>query len=217
MPNQENFSLVIPAAGLGTRLEQEIPKALVKLNEKTLLLQSLENFLAFKGLIDTIVVAYTPGYLEAFQNACQDFPLPISWVEGADTRARSVHKAIQHTQKSSWVLIHDAARPYTSPKLIQRILESRHLAPAIIPTQTLSDTIKKVKNNKVIATLDRNELVSVQTPQCFKLELLNKAYQQVAWQHLTDESQLAETLAETVYCVAGDKDNLKITYPDDLI
>ena len=213
----ETFSLIIPAAGLGDRLQQKTPKALVKRNNRSLLLSCLETFLPFKHVMDSIIVAYTPGYLQDFKESCRGFSVPIHWIEGADSRAKSVQKAFMCIQKSSWVLIHDAARIYSSQTLIHNILNARLQAEAIIPGIAITDTVKKIKNNTVEATIDREQLVRVQTPQCFSVKLLQKAYNTLNWEYVTDESQLAEKLGKTVLCIEGENNNVKITFPEDLL
>ena len=117
-----------------------------------------------------------------------------------------------------WVLIHDAARPLVTPALVRRIVHAAAATDAdgVIPGLPVSDTLKRVEGARVLATVDRSDLVSVQTPQAFRLDVLRRAHATDATVDATDDAMLVEAIGGTVEVVAGDPDNIKITYPGDL-
>jgi 2-C-methyl-D-erythritol 4-phosphate cytidylyltransferase len=117
-----------------------------------------------------------------------------------------------------WVLIHDAARPLVSRTLILSVLERLHAGDvdAVIPAIPVSDTVKKVSGDRIISTLDRSSLVTVQTPQGFRRDVLVEAHRVDPHEDVTDDAGLVERLGGTVVTVPGETTNLKVTYPEDL-
>jgi 2-C-methyl-D-erythritol 4-phosphate cytidylyltransferase len=113
------------------------------------------------------------------------------------------------------VLIHDVARPLVSAAVIQRVIDAAPRNPAVIPVIPVRDTIKRVRDNRVLETLPREELAAAQTPQAFHRDLLERALAATA-ADATDEGGLVEALGEIVHTVPGDVRNAKITHPDDL-
>ena len=113
--------------------------------------------------------------------------------------------------------IHDAARPLVSPQLISRVLEKARETGAAVPAIPLRDTIKEVKDNRVITTLDRGRLRAVQTPQFFRYKVILKAYETAMEKGIeaTDDASLVEALGHQVYTVEGEEENFKVTYPQD--
>lgn len=160
---------------------------------------------------------------------------------GRDHRYETVRNALALVPESAThIAVHDAARPCTSPELIERVLEAAEHHAAVIPAIDVADTIKRVdpqviegprdplaailgadagptKNaaRAVRETLDRTNLVAVQTPQVFRADVLRRAYQQKDLTS-TDDAQLVERLGERVVVVPGERRNIKITLPEDL-
>ena len=139
-------------------------------------------------------------------------------VEGGATRSESVRRGLSAVPpEADVILVHDAARPLASPALFRSVLEALldGGADAVIPGLAVSDTIKQVDQNQhVTATLDRNELVIVQTPQGFSADVLRRAHDGCA--DATDDAALVEALGTPVRVVPGEPGNLKITTPADL-
>ncbi|MDR3319454.1 MAG: 2-C-methyl-D-erythritol 4-phosphate cytidylyltransferase [Desulfovibrio sp.] len=139
---------------------------------------------------------------------------------GGDRRQDSVRNGLAalppHTR---YVLVHDAARPFVSPALIRRVCETLALgAEAVIPALPLTDTIKRVENNHVCATLFREQLVAAQTPQGFDAVLLSKAHTRSCERRLavTDDAALMEEAGHSVRVIDGERKNVKITNPEDI-
>lgn len=216
---------LIAAAGQGTRLGAEVPKAYVELRGRTLLERSVRALLA-SGVVDEVIVLVSPdmepeaariiGRIDTAGAA------PIRLVHGGSERADSVWAGLQAIpDDDAVVLIHDAARALTPPTMVRRVTE-RILqgAPAAVPVVPVADTIKEVAADAVVSTPDRSRLRAVQTPQAFRLPALRQANLDY-WAEqpeftATDDASLMEWHGERVATVPGDTLAFKITTPIDL-
>lgn len=216
---------LIAAAGQGTRLGAEVPKAYVELRGRTLLERSVRALLA-SGVVDEVIVLVSPdmepeaariiGRIDTAGAA------PIRLVHGGSERADSVWAGLQAIpDDDAVVLIHDAARALTPPAMVRgvakRVLEG---APAAVPVVPVADTIKEVAADAVVSTPDRSRLRAVQTPQAFRLSALRQANLDY-WAEqpeftATDDASLMEWHGERVATVPGDTLAFKITTPIDL-
>ena len=216
---------LIAAAGQGTRLGAEVPKAYVELRGRTLLERSVRALLA-SGVVDEVIVLVSPdmepeaariiGRIDTAGAA------PIRLVHGGSERADSVWAGLQAIpDDDAVVLIHDAARALTPPAMVRgvakRVLEG---APAAVPVVPVADTIKEVAADAVVSTPDRSRLRAVQTPQAFRLPALRQAnldyWAQQPEFTATDDASLMEWHGERVATVPGDTLAFKITTPIDL-
>ena len=141
-------------------------------------------------------------------------------VTGGSTRASSVRAGLEAAGDSSIVVVHDAARPLASPALFASVVAAvRAGADAAIPALAVTDTIKRVtvdgSTTLVTETLSRDDLVTVQTPQAFRREVLVRAHAGLG--DATDDAALVEALGARVVVVPGETSNVKITVPSDLI
>ena len=147
-------------------------------------------------------------------------------VEGGAERFLSVYQALQFLKKKSEegiLFIHDAARPFFTEDLLERLLEKTGSASAVIPGVPVKDTIKRVEGGVVQESLKRTGLYAVQTPQVFLFSLLYEAYQDFFVQRekreilITDDAMLIEAFSEEqVYLISGEEQNRKITVKEDL-
>lgn len=141
-------------------------------------------------------------------------------VTGGSTRAASVRRGLEHCLDAEIVVVHDAARPLASPALFRAVVDAvRGGAGAAIPGLVLTDTVKRVSlaaggESVVVATLERDELVAVQTPQAFLRELLERAH--ASGEDASDDAALVEAIGARVVVVPGEAQNVKITRPNDL-
>ena len=216
---------LIAAAGQGTRLGAEVPKAYVELRGRTLLERSVRALLA-SGVVDEVIVLVSPdmepeaariiGRIDTAGAA------PIRLVHGGSERADSVWAGLRAIpDDDAVVLIHDAARALTPPAMVRgvakRVLEG---TPAAVPVVPVADTIKEVAADAVVSTPDRSRLRAVQTPQAFRLPALRQANLDY-WAEqpeftATDDASLMEWHGEHVATVPGDTLAFKITTPIDL-
>lgn len=138
-------------------------------------------------------------------------------VAGGPTRSDSVRNGLAAVpDEADVILVHDAARPLASPALFAAVVEAVRATKAVgaVPGLAVIDTVKRVRDGLVVATLDRSELVAVQTPQAFVATMLRRAHE--AGGDATDDAALVEAQGGTVVVVAGELANRKLTTPDDL-
>jgi 2-C-methyl-D-erythritol 4-phosphate cytidylyltransferase len=137
-------------------------------------------------------------------------------VVGGATRSDSVRAGLHAVPADAQIVVHDAARPLATAALFGRVVEAvRAGADAAVPALAVSDTIKRVEGSIVVETLDRAVLVGVQTPQAFRAAVLREAHASGA--DATDDAALVEALGAKVVTVEGERRNVKLTTPDDLV
>lgn len=233
----KHYSVIIPAAGVGSRMQSSIPKQYLKIGNKTVIEHTLERFINLPQ-INNIVIAVSP--LDQTIHNLKITSLPkVTLVKGGNERVDSVRNALQSLAKSNahneFVLVHDAARPCLRIQDLEKLTAvcednySKGISGGILAIP-VADTIKqnlldsnnvnlKASNLSLIqATIDRSSLWQAQTPQMFKhLDLLaaieqslNKGYQ------ITDEASAMEHMGHKVALIEGDISNIKITRPNDL-
>ncbi|MEK9727800.1 MAG: 2-C-methyl-D-erythritol 4-phosphate cytidylyltransferase [Candidatus Margulisiibacteriota bacterium] len=210
-------SVIIPAGGSGTRFSETESKLFYTLNEKTILETTVETFYNHH-LIDEIIIPCPLNEHRRFEDTLIRYTSKLILCEGGKQRANSVYNAFQLTNKNAKnILIHDAARPNITPHLIEAIINELNHHPVVIPAISVTDTIKEVQGNKIIKTLNRNNLKAVQTPQGFHKSCLENAYLKTTdLENHTDEASIIESIGIQGKIIAGTPSNIKITHPNDL-
>lgn len=203
------------AGGTGTRFGSEIPKQFALLDNKPVLMHTLETFF---HLEDTAFILVLPEHWHShWADLCKkfNFNLPHTVIEGGSTRFQSVAAGLKHVKNPSLVIIHDAVRPLVTPELINTCVKYAQAKSCAIPVIPLTDTLRFVSgpHNKAV---DRNQYRSVQTPQVFKSNLILQAYQQGYDEKFTDDASVLGALGYPVILVPGEVENIKITTPIDL-
>ncbi len=221
-------SVIIPAAGLGTRMGRSAPekegtsrKQFMLLAGSPILIHTIRKFVSSPSVAE-IVVALRADDLAWAKDLFRSQGLP-SWVrvvEGGESRQQSVENALATISgDTDLVAVHDAVRPFVESEVIEKVfLEARESGAAIVGVVPV-DTVKQVHRNKVRATMPRERLILTQTPQVFRLELLRKAFERAREDQFTgtDESSLVERLEQVeVSVVQGADRNIKITKPTDM-
>jgi 2-C-methyl-D-erythritol 4-phosphate cytidylyltransferase len=216
-PVGETWAILV-GAGAGDRLGADRPKAFVRFRGRTMLAASLAVFDDHPA-IDGIVCVVPAGYEDRATLVVDDLLADkvSAAVAGGATRARSVAEGLVAVPASAaFVLVHDAARPLVTSELIDRVMAGLTAgAEAVIPGVPMIDTVKRVAGGRVLETLARDELVSVQTPQGFTRAVLAEALA-AEFEGATDCASLAEHIGRAVTVVEGDPGNYKITSPEDL-
>jgi 2-C-methyl-D-erythritol 4-phosphate cytidylyltransferase/2-C-methyl-D-erythritol 2,4-cyclodiphosphate synthase len=212
-------AIILVAAGDGNRLQAGIPKALVKISDKTLLEHALENILEVKDLIQ-VVVASHEDRVEEFEKIAREFAgdkVKLSFTPGGLSRQGSIANALREvSDQAEVVLIHDAARCFTPASVFDRVAKAViETGSAVIPVLPVVDTIKTVNQDVVLGTVDRNELRIAQTPQGFSREQIVKGYE-LASEDYTDDASLLQAQGHLVISVLGDAMAFKITVQADL-
>ena len=220
MPANPMVIAIIAAAGQGTRLGADLPKAYVELAGRTLMEHSVRAMI--DAGVDHIIVVIMPAMEETARRILADYP-DVQLVHGAGERVDSVWRGIQAiptTDDDAVVLIHDSARALTPPDMIRRVAQAvTGDVRAVIPVLPVADTIKRVADTVVVDTPARADLRIVQTPQAFRLGTrreANQTYFRDPSFVVTDDASLVEHLNIPVHCVPGDPLAFKITTPIDL-
>lgn len=204
------LAALIPAAGTGSRLGRG-HKALVEVRGKSLLARSVQ---AFETHVDEIVVAVSPDMCQEVRAQLGD---RVKLVLGGETRQASVRNLLAATEADT-VLIHDAARPFLSARVIREVvLEAQNVGAASV-VMRVADTLIQVTTEAVDKTVNRQNLRAVQTPQGFKREVIVKAHDYALENSIeaTDDAGLVRSLAHPVALVEGSAWLMKVTTPADL-
>ena len=226
-----HVSLIVPAAGLGNRFFQSLERADQKrpclsklfylLDGKPVLFHTLEAF-QNTPQIREVVVAISKEMRREIPKWSPKLKLPkIRWILGGKTRAESVWKALKKTSpKSSWVLVHDGARPFISENSIQRIFKNAQGWDGVILARKVVPTLKKVltEDHRIQGTVDRNSLYEAETPQLVGREVLLKAYRENPRAlEATDEASLLEMIGARVRVLPHQDWNPKLTTLSDFL
>ena len=211
------FTVCIPAAGTGSRMRSDVPKQFVNLAGKPVLAHVLATFDAIQDCTG-IVIAGEP---ERLSELLRSFPVQtdVHIVPGGRTRQESVANLLAASGPDDGiVLVHDAARPCVDAADVTSVVSAIAAHGAAILAAPARDTVKRVQEGAVIATLDRAEIWLAQTPQGARAGLLRHAMDEALRRgiHATDESALLEFDGIRVHVVQGASTNLKITTPEDL-
>jgi 2-C-methyl-D-erythritol 4-phosphate cytidylyltransferase len=209
---------VLAAGGSGERLGLDRPKAFAPLRDRPLLAEAVERLDA-SDWIDAIVIAAPPGWEEPSILLAEEVGAGkvVTCVEGGATRAESVRAAIvEIPEDADVILVHDAARPLVGDEIVARVL--RPLSEGwqgVVPALPVADTVKRVRGDEVLETVDRADLVTVQTPQAFLADALRTAFGgDVA--EASDCASLVEAAGGRVCIVPGDPRLVKVTTAADL-
>ena len=214
---------ILAAAGQGDRLGLDRPKAFAPLNDRPLVAEALERLDA-SDWIEGIVVAAPPEWEEPCILVAEEVAAGkvAATVTGGESRSESVRSALAEVPvEVTVVLVHDAARPLVTDEVIERVITG--LADGwdgAVPALPIADAIKRVEGDAVVETLDREGLVTVQTPQAFVASVLRDALSDSTLQQAVAKSldcaSLVEARGGRVRVVEGDPHLLKVTDPADL-
>lgn len=208
---------VIVAGGSGKRMHAELPKQYLEISGKPVLMHTLEKFKAFSPDIEIITVL--PENQLRFWGDLQrkySFNIPHTLVKGGSARFFSVRNGLKFVDTPGLVAIHDGVRPFVSVETIRRCFETAEKLGNAIPVISPSDSLRIVTDteNKPV---NRMLVKQVQTPQVFDAELIKKAYRQDYIPEFTDDATVLEKTGIKINLVEGNRENIKITNPEDLI
>ncbi|HKU73934.1 MAG TPA: 2-C-methyl-D-erythritol 4-phosphate cytidylyltransferase [Pyrinomonadaceae bacterium] len=212
---------IIAAAGAGTRMASDRPKQFLLLAGTPILFHTLKTFEQC-GNIHEVIVVLPAEESAGFVSAAGKYGLRkvARVVPGGATRAESVQRGLMSIRSATAeiVVVHDGVRPFVTVEEIDATIAAAHAGGAAILVASVTDTIKQVNDQRIVQTLDRAGLRRALTPQCFRYDVLRRAYQaaDVADPSLTDESVLVEKLGIPVSIVEGSPRNIKITTAEDL-
>ena len=222
--------VIIPAAGLGTRMSPGgkkgvASKQFAEINGTPIIIHTLRTF-AGNSQVSHIVIALRKNEMERFSNQLEKEKLSakVEIVEGGEHRQESVAHALAklNADENDIVLVHDAVRPFVDDEIISSVVREAQKHGAAIAGLPAVDTIKQVDRTSegaiITSTIPRERVVQAQTPQGFRYSLIKKAFDSALGDGFvgTDEASLVERMGENVYVVMGSPRNIKITTPADL-
>lgn len=211
------FFAVIVAGGSGTRMNSEIPKQFLILNGKPVMMHTISAFFASMEKPE-IMVVLNPQQFSYWEDLCvfHQFSIPHQLVAGGKTRFQSVKNAIDTIDETAVIAIHDAVRPLIGTEIISNAYQQALKFGNAVVAVPSKDSVRWQKANGETQNLNRNEVFLVQTPQTFQSYQLKKAYEQAYSEEFTDDASVVERAGFKINLLAGNPDNFKITFPEDL-
>ena len=205
---------IIVAAGSGSRFRSKTPKQFLELAGKPVVAHAIDRFQSASS-IDSIVVVLAEDRVDGFHHTASKL---FAVVAGGATRAESVMQGLIASGGADIVAVHDGARPFVTEDEIDRTVAKAVETGAACLVAPVTDTIKTIRGDEISGTLDREKLRRALTPQVFRKEVLQQAFELGDLSEaVTDECYLVEKLGHPIAFVEGSSRNIKITNPEDLI
>jgi 2-C-methyl-D-erythritol 4-phosphate cytidylyltransferase len=209
------FTVIITAGGIGKRMGENLPKQFLSLNEKPILLHTLEKFYHYDPSIQLILTLpsdWKSYWQELLTTLNSNIPHLI--IDGGKERYHSIKNALEHCE-GDFVAVHDGVRPLVSHETIKRCFNAVQHFGQVIPVIPLKESLRKIDSEPSHAVA-RSSYRLVQTPQCFSKEVIVKAYSLPFHDSITDDASLIEEAGYHIHCVDGNEENIKITSQMDL-
>jgi len=216
MDKKEKYAIVV-AGGKGVRMGTALPKQFLPLLDKPVLSHTIAAFLeAFPDI--HIILVLPHEQLSYAQMVLQAFPdrIDLTIVAGGVTRYHSVQNGLKAVSENSIVFVHDGVRPLVTPDLIKRCYDQAVEKGSAIPAIAVADSMRVLEDDDS-RPIGREYMRIIQTPQAFRSEIILPAFEQVYQPSFTDEATVVETYGEQVFLVEGERGNLKLTTPEDMI
>ena len=213
--------IIVVAGGKGTRMGGEMPKQFQLLGGKPIVMVTLGRLQAMDPTVKLILVL-PAEHIDLWKELCKeyDFSLPLLLVQGGSTRFHSVQNGLAQVEdiEEALVGVHDGVRPFVSARVLEDCFREAWIHGAAIPMIDVQDSLRHIVGvNGVTEVVPRDRYRLVQTPQVFKLSLLRRAYEQRFVESFTDDASVVEALGEQVAGVDGNRENIKLTTPFDLM
>jgi len=212
---------IVPAAGLGLRLNSKVAKPLLNIDSQPILIHTLKT-ISSHPLINNIILGFNKNDLETVKSlvSTQGIRKIYKIIEGGSTRKQTVKNALSALPfETDLVLIHDGVRPFVEDKVLSSAIDAASKYGAAVAGVPVKSTIKRINLNEleVDATLRRNEVWEIQTPQVFKKDIIIRAYSNIDNIEAPDDAFLVERMGHKVMIVLGSYFNIKITTFEDLV
>jgi 2-C-methyl-D-erythritol 4-phosphate cytidylyltransferase len=208
--------VVIVAGGKGLRMGGEVPKQFLPVRGIPILMRTIMRFHEYSQDLKIILVLPS-SQQDYWHSLCEkyDFHIPYTLADGGDTRFASVKNGLAFIPDDTdgVVGVHDGVRPFASVDVITDCYKSASVHGAVIPVVKVVETLRHIGGN----TVPRDDYRLVQTPQTFDIQLLKKAYSQPYRDSFTDDASVVESIGRNVVLIEGNRENIKITTPFDLI
>lgn len=211
----KKFALIV-AAGSGSRMNSSKPKQFIEIIGKPILMHTINVFANIYPDLQFILVL-PEALMEEWISLCEKFRFKVNFklVKGGTTRFQSVKNGLDKIDKDGIVFIHDGVRPLVSKKTIENCYEVAVKKGNALPVIPPSESVRKL-DDYGNGAVDRSKYFLAQTPQTFKVSLIKKAYKQKYDESFTDDASVLENDGHKINLVNGNRENIKITYPEDL-
>ena len=211
--------VIIVAGGKGLRMGSDIPKQFLPIAGKPVLMRTLERFRAYSSTLQ-IVLVLPEAQQDYWKQLCKqyDFKMDYQLANGGQTRFHSVQNglALVPDDAEGVVGVHDGVRPFPNIDVIRNCYDTARSAKAVIPVIPVVETVRQLKSEGSI-TVPRDQYRLVQTPQTFDIQLLKAANRQPYNDGFTDDASVVESYGHAITLVEGNRENIKITTPYDII
>jgi len=211
----ENKSIIISAGGVGKRMGAVIPKQFLLLNNRPVLMRTIDRFVEYDPTIQIIVVL-SANQLDYWKALCVKYKFNTDHIliKGGKERFHSVQNGLKAVT-GTIVGVHDAVRPLIAVKVIENCFNKANQTGAALPAIAMRDSVRMILDNGSKA-VDRKDYKLVQTPQCFRTEILKNAYKAEFLDLYTDDASVVESTGQLISIIEGNSENIKITEPIDL-
>ncbi|MFM6975237.1 MAG: 2-C-methyl-D-erythritol 4-phosphate cytidylyltransferase [Sphingobacteriaceae bacterium] len=211
------YYALIVGGGTGSRMQVQIPKQFLELNGLPVLMHTINAFHQSE-LKPEILLVLNVDFHEHWEELCKkhQFSVPHTLIKGGQQRFHSVKNGLKTLKGKSIVAIHDAVRPLISPELITQGFKQAAIQGNAVTGIPCKDSVRQLTSSGSVA-LSRESIYLMQTPQTFKSEVLQKAYEQDYRIDFTDDASVVERMGNKIHILPGETQNIKITYPEDLI
>lgn len=217
-----NRVVVIAAGGSGSRLNKNLPKQFMLLNEKPVLMHTIS---AFEPYVDKIIVAINAEMVDYWNELCEqyNFTVPHELILGGKTRFQSVRNALNYLEtrfpdffydEDNTIAVHDAARPLVDSVLIEKSFALAFEGKSNVLAQKSTNSIRigSISDNDAI---DRDKVWQIQTPQTFPAQVIQEAYQQAELPTFTDDASVVEKIGYSIHLIESSYKNIKLTFAED--
>ena len=212
--------IIVVAGGKGLRMGGDIPKQFLPICGKPVLMRTLERFKEYSKDIQIILVLPVDQQ-DYWKKLCEEYHFTIDYqiANGGQTRFHSVQNGLRliPDDAEGIVGVHDGVRPFVSVDTILRCYESARKRKAVIPVTPVVETLRYIGGDKPDHNVLRSNYKLVQTPQTFDIQLLKRANKQEYCDNFTDDASVVEGIGQEVTMVEGNRENIKITTPFDII
>ncbi len=211
--------VIIVAGGKGLRMGSDIPKQFLPIGGKPVLMRTLERFRAYSKVLQIILVLpeAQQGY---WQELCKEYHFEVAYqlANGGQTRFHSVQNGLSLVPDDAQgvVGVHDGVRPFPSIDVIRNCYDTAREKKAVIPVIPVVETVRHLEGESSV-TVPRGDYRLVQTPQTFDIQLLKAANRQPYNDGFTDDASVVESYGHTITLVEGNRENIKITTPYDIV
>ncbi|MDR3227141.1 MAG: 2-C-methyl-D-erythritol 4-phosphate cytidylyltransferase [Prevotellaceae bacterium] len=211
-------AVIIVAGGIGSRMGNPVPKQFLLINNKPVLMHTIEKFIDFDENLD-IIITLPENQIQTWKNLCikYDFKHNHTIINGGITRFHSVQNALEKISENYKIIaVHDGVRPLINVETIRKCFDLATEKGNAVPVLQINESIRKIREN-TSEIVNRDGIYIVQTPQIFAQDIIKQAYKQTYIPEFTDDASVVEKSGVTINFIEGHRENIKITFPSDIV